>query len=93
MNIKQIEEKIIKCIKNNMKESGDEVPEINQSTGILTGISGFDSLRAIEVLIDLEDIFNCELPPEKVFIKIPAGTDNINDLAKAVQKIVDKEKL
>jgi acyl carrier protein len=90
MDIKTIELEIINCIKGNIEDSGDEVPEINRGTGVFTGIAGFDSLRAIEVLISLEEVFDCELPPEKVFVKKPPGTDDIGDVAKAVQNIVSK---
>ena len=88
MDIKQIELEIINCIKTNIVDSGEVVPEINRGTGVLTGIEGFDSLRAIEVLIGLEEVFNCELPPDKVFVKKPPGTEDIGDLAKALQNIV-----
>jgi len=91
MNIKQIELEIINCIKSNIEESGEDIPSITGSTQVFTGISGFDSLRAIEVLVDLEEVFGCELPPEKVFIKKPPGTDNVTDLAKAVHKIAGQE--
>lgn len=90
MSIEQLELEIIKCIKSNIEESGDEAPKIDRNTEILSGIPDFDSLRAIEVLIDLEDIFECELPPEKVFTRIPSGTDKISDLAKAVHNIREK---
>lgn len=87
--LEQIELTIIKCIQSNIEESGDDVPEITKSTSVLSGgIPGFDSLRAIEVLIDLEVEFDCELPPEDVFKN---GTENITDLAKAVQVIVEQE--
>lgn len=86
--VEQIELEIIDCIKKNIEESGDAVPEITRGTGVLTGIPGFDSLRAIEVLIDLEEVFECELPPEDVFND---GADNIGDLAKAVHSIVEQE--
>jgi len=88
MGIEQIELEIINCIKVNIEDSGEEIPDINKKTGVFTGIAGFDSLRAIEVLISLEEVFGCELPPEKVFTKKPPGTDDIGDVAKAVQNIV-----
>ncbi len=91
MKLNQIVHEVVNCIRANLKDSGDEVPEINRDTELLKGISGFDSLRAIEVLVELEDIFKHELPPEKVFIKDPPGTDTICDVAASIKEIVDRE--
>ena len=91
MELNQIEHKVINCIRTNLMNSGDEVPEINRDTGLLNGIPGFDSLRAIEVLVGLEDVFKYELPPEKVFIQDPPGTDTIGDVAVAIKEIVNGE--
>jgi acyl carrier protein len=87
----EIELELIKCIQENIEECEDEIPELNENTSIFDGIAGFDSLRALEVLISLEDAVGCDLPPEKVFTKIPAGSENIRDVAKAVNKIVNNE--
>ena len=91
MELNQIEYEVINCVRTNLKNSGDEVPEIDRDTELFNGISGFDSLRAIEVLVGLEDVFQRELPPENVFIKDLPGTDTIGDVAKAIKKIVDGE--
>lgn len=92
MEMKQLELKLIDCIKTNIEQSGDEVPEITLDTAIQDDIPGFDSLRAIEVLIELESELDCELPPEKVFLKKPPERDTIEDMAKAIFKIVVQEK-
>ena len=91
MNMIQIEMELIKCIKNNIDECGDDIPELDENTSVFEGIPGFDSLRAIEVLVSLEDAVGCELPPEKIFTKKPPGTESIRDLARAVNKIVNNE--
>ncbi len=91
MNMIQIEMELINCIKNNIEECGDEIPELDGNTPVFDGIAGFDSLRAIEVLVSLEDSVGCELPIEKVFTKKPPGTDNIRDMANAINKIVNNE--
>jgi acyl carrier protein len=91
MNMIQIEMELIKCIKDNIEECGDDIPDLDESTSIFEGIAGFDSLRAIEVLVTLEDAVGCELPLEKVFTKKPPGTENIRDLASAINKIVNNE--
>ena len=87
----QIEMELIKCLQENIEECGDDVPEINENTSLFSGIADFDSLRALEVLVSLGDVVGCELPPEKVFTKSPAGSENIRDLASAINKIVNNE--
>lgn len=92
MEMQQIELELIQCIRSNIEDSGDDVPDIESETVLLDDLEnfGFDSLRAIEVLIDLEDVFKCELPPEKVFLKKAPEKDTINDIAKAIKDIVDQ---
>lgn len=92
MDINNVEAEIINCIRDKFAESGEEVPDLAGKTEIFTGISGFDSLLAIEVLVDLEGVFDCPLPPEKVFIKVPPKTENIGDIAKIVHSIISQEK-
>ncbi|NQY88653.1 MAG: acyl carrier protein [Colwellia sp.] len=87
----EIEFELIKCLRENIEECEEEVPELDGSTSVFNGIAGFDSLRALEVLVSLEDAIGCELPPEKVFTKEPTGTDTIADLACAIKKIVNNE--
>lgn len=92
MEMKQIELELINCIKSNIEDSSDKVPEIISETVLLDDLEGFgfDSLRAIEVLIDLEDVFKCELPHEKIFLKNPPEKDTIEDIAKAIKNVVDQ---
>jgi len=90
MDLEKIESKLISCIRNNIEESGEEVTDITCETVLLDGIQGFDSLRAIEVLIDLEEVFGCELSPEAVFLKKPPEKDTIEDIANAIKDIVDQ---
>lgn len=90
MDLTQFEHEVITQISLNLTDSQDEVPIITGSTGVFSGISGFDSLRAIEVLVALETIYEHELPPEKVFFKKPASSTTINDMAKAIKKIIEE---
>jgi acyl carrier protein len=85
----EIELELIKCLQENIEECEDEIPELNESTGIFSGIAGFDSLRILEVLLSLEDVVGCELPYEKVFNQIPTGSESIRDFSLAVNKIVN----
>ena len=91
MELNQIELVVINSIRVNLEDSGDEVPEINRDTELFNGGFGVDSLRAIEVLVGLEDVFEHELPPDKVFVKDPSGTDTIGDIAVAIKEIVEGE--
>lgn len=89
MELSQFEQEVITQLSLNLEDSQDEVPVITARTGIFTGISGFDSLRAIEVLVALEAVFDRELPPEKIFVKKPTSETTVSDVAKAIKAIVD----
>jgi acyl carrier protein len=49
-----LESVLIDAICNCLAASGREVPEMNPETVPLEGIAGFDSLCAVEVLVDVE---------------------------------------
>jgi len=85
----EIEFELIKCLRENIEECEEEVPELDGGTSVFSGIAGFDSLRALEVLVSLEDAVGCELPPGKIFTKEPAGTDTIADLVRAIDKVIN----
>jgi len=91
MDIKEIEQLVIDCIRQNIADSDEEIPEITPTTGVFTGIAGFDSLRAIEVLVTLEDKLMKELPPDNIFVSKPAGSDRVCDIAKAIKAVVDED--
>lgn len=90
MEVKEIEQLVIDCIRQNIEDSEEEIPEITPTTGVFTGIAGFDSLRAIEVLVSLEDKLGKELSPDDVFVKKPPGSDRVCDMAGAIKAIVDE---
>lgn len=90
MDIEKIEGEIIVCIRKNIEDSDEVAPELTPTTGVFTSIPNFDSLRAIEVLIGLEEVFQLELPPGEVFAKQPPGTDTVCDMAKAIKRLVDE---
>lgn len=91
MKINELEDLVITCIQQNIEDSDEEAPEITRTTGVFTGISGFDSLRAVEVLVTLEEKLGKELPPEHVFVSEPAGSDRVCDIANAIKTIVDQQ--
>jgi acyl carrier protein len=88
MNLQQLELDIIQCLSDNIKSSGESVPVITRNTAPQSDIEGFDSLRTLEVLIELEEKLGCELPPEKVFPNPYHSEQTVEDLAKAIFKIV-----
>jgi acyl carrier protein len=90
MEVKVIEQLVIDCIRQNIADSEEEIPEIMPTTVVFTGIPGFDSLRAIEVLVSLEDKLGKELSPDDVFVKKPPGSDRVCDMASAIKAIVDE---
>ena len=69
MELSELENIVIQCLQENLELSGETVPPISRNTKPACDLSGFDSLRTIEVLINLEDKLNCDLPPEKIFFR------------------------
>ncbi len=89
MKLKELENKIIECIKQNIELSGDTIDApITTKTSPLNDIKGFDSLRAIEVALELETVFECDLPPEKLFANTNSDPLDIGGLAKSLEKIL-----
>lgn len=89
MEIKELEDLVISCIRQNIAHSYEDIPEILPTTGLFTDIAGFDSLRAIEVLITLEHKLGKELSPDHVFVSKPAGSDRVCDIANAIKAVLD----
>jgi|GEM_PF-2647959 len=83
----EIEKIVIACIQENLELSGETVPALNGSTKPATDLSGFDSLRTLEVLVNIEEKLSCELPPDKVFTGMKFEDITISDLADAIQKV------
>ncbi|MGH1432556.1 MAG: hypothetical protein ACRBB4_15745 [Neptuniibacter sp.] len=90
MDLKQLESEIISQISLNLEDSKEKVPVITGSTGVFKGISGFDSLRAMELLVTLESVYDQEFLPEKVFVRRPPSATTVSDMAKAMQKIIEE---
>ncbi|MEW8051119.1 MAG: acyl carrier protein [Candidatus Thiodiazotropha sp.] len=82
-----IEQIVIACIRENMELSGEVVPIITMNTNPANELSGFDSLRTLEVLIGIEERLECELPPDKVFSGMSYEDITVSSLVSAIQKI------
>lgn len=87
MGIQEIEKMVIECLKKNLELSGDEVPSITGKTRPAFDLRGFDSLRALEVIVSLEEQFNCDLPPEKIFFSARLEDVSVSSIAVAIEKI------
>ena len=87
MAILDIEQIVIDCIRENLELSGDVVPTITRNTHPANDLSGFDSLRTLEVLIAIEEKLECELPPDKVFSDMRFEDTTIGSLVSVIQKI------
>ncbi len=82
-----IEQIVIACIRENLELAGEAVPIITRNTYPANELSGFDSLRTLEVLIGIEEKLECELPPDKVFSGMKFEDVTIGSLVNAIQKI------
>lgn len=92
MNTAEIEEKIITCLQENIELSDEPVPELTRNTAPLRDISGFDSLRSLEVLVELSEIFGCELTANKLFPTKDASSVEICMLAQTIGKLIEDKK-
>lgn len=87
MSTQEIEEIIIHCLKENMELSGEPVPEITGSTKPACDLKGFDSLRTLEVLINIEEKLGYELNPDQVFSGANFEDVTVTSIALAIKKI------
>lgn len=87
MGIEEVEQLVIECLQENLELSGEPVPKIDKNTKPACDLDGFDSLRAIEVVTDLEDKLKCELPPEKIFMGKSIEDVSVSSIASAIYKI------
>lgn len=89
MDLIQIELDLIEYLVDNIKKSGEVVPTITRDTAPLSDILGFDSLRTLEILIELEEKFGCDLPAEKFFDIPHPERQSIADMAKTIKTLVE----
>ncbi|WP_086930224.1 acyl carrier protein [Agarilytica rhodophyticola] len=87
MDIKELENAVILCLQENLELSGEPVPPITKHTKPASDLSGFDSLRTIEVLISLEDKVGCDLPPDKLFAGKKFEELTVSSIAQAIDKV------
>ncbi len=87
MGAQEIEEVVIRCLQENIEFSGETVPTITGNTKPASDISGFDSLRALEVLISIEEKLGWELNPGQVFAGNSLENITVTSIALAIKKI------
>lgn len=90
MSIEELQKVVIECLRENLKLSGEEIPLITKNTKPACDLSGFDSLRTIEVLVALEEKIGCDLPPDKIFSAIKYEDATVSAITIAIDK-VEKE--
>ncbi|MEQ8289309.1 MAG: acyl carrier protein [Gammaproteobacteria bacterium] len=87
MKLAEIEKIVIQCLVENLKLSGEPIPNITPDTKPGCDLSGFDSIRTLEVLINIEEKLNCELSPDKVFLDKKMEDVAVSTIAKTIHKI------
>ncbi|MFL0800728.1 MAG: acyl carrier protein [Agarilytica sp.] len=87
MDIPEIEQVVIDCLVENLELSGEPVPPITKATKPACDISGFDSLRTIEVLVTLEEKVECELPPDKIFSGKKFEDMTVSNIANSIYEV------
>ncbi len=87
MNISEIESAVITCMEKNVEMAGGKAAKITGATIPMSDLDDFDSLRAIEVLVDLEAVIGKSLSPEKIFSN---NSQSIKDIAKAIKASLEE---
>jgi len=94
MEIHDIEQEIINSFKENIKTSGErdgqnpEGQDINLETAPLRDICGFDSMRMLEMVVELEATFDCEIPLKKLLGEDPKVLD-IKKISSVIKEITE----
>ncbi|PTQ98737.1 phosphopantetheine binding protein [Nitrosomonas nitrosa] len=91
MTIQELEYIVIQSLRDNLELSGESIPDITNSTKPASDLAGFDSLRAIEVLMSIEEKIECELPPEKIFSNINLEDITVSSMVRSIYQFT-KEK-
>lgn len=88
MKLEAIEDIVIGCLIENLELSGEPLSPITLDTKPALDLSGFDSLRALEVIVMLEDKFECDLPPEKIFENTKFEEISVKGIARAINMLM-----
>lgn len=91
METTEIEKKIIDCITQNIGMSGDKIPAITGETVPLLDIDSFDSLRIIEVIVDLGVVLDLELQPEIFFCEPDPQSLDISGMSRIIKKLMENK--
>lgn len=92
MGISELEQVVIDCLIENLELSGEPVPPITKATRPACDISGFDSLRAIEVLVTLEEKVGRDLPPDKIFSGKKFDDVTVSTIAQSIYELKEGSK-
>ena len=87
MGISELEQVVIDCLIENLELSGEAVPPITTATRPACDISGFDSLRTIEILVALEEKVGCDLPPDKMFSGRQLDDFTVSTIARSIYEL------
>lgn len=86
MSIEELQNIVIECLRENLELSGEEIPPITKNTRPACDLSGFDSLRTIEVLVALEEKIGCDLPPDKIFSGMKFEDATVSTITRAIDQ-------
>ena len=91
METAEIEKKIIDCIIRNIGMSGENIPAITGGTVPLRDIDGFDSLRIIEVIVDLEVALDTKLQPKEFFSESDPQVLDISGMSRIIKNLMENK--
>lgn len=91
METSEIEKKIIDCIIRNIGMSGERIPAITEATVPFRDIDGFDSLRIIEVIVDLEVALDIGLQPKELFSGSDPQSLDISGISRIIKNLMESK--
>lgn len=91
METAELEKKIIDCIIRNIGMSGEQIPAITGATVPLRDIDGFDSLRIIEVIVDLEVALDIGLQPKELFSGSDPQALDISGMSRIIKNLMENK--
>jgi len=73
-----------------VQSASGNTSQVNGSTCPMGGLSGFDSMNAVEVACDISVGVGCEVPDMKLFFNSARNPRTVNEIVDAVCELVEQ---
>lgn len=85
----QVYQTVTNAINTVQAASGNTTP-VSGDTCPMGGISGFDSMNAVEVACDISASVGCEVPDVKLFFNSAGNPRTVNEIVDAVCEFIEQ---